>query len=70
MEILSECYQSDKRKVYHAQKYTEFALLYKEIYKDDRYIEQAFNWLSDLIKNEDSMSRKTKYLFGQLKKIR
>lgn len=70
MDILSECYQSDKRKVYHAQKYAEFALSYLNIYKDNRYIEQAFVWLTELIKNEDSMSRKTKNLYGKLKKIK
>lgn len=70
MDILSECYQSDKRKVYHAQKYAEFALSYLNIYDDNRYIEQAFVWLTELIKNEDSMSRKTKNLYGKLKKIK
>ena len=70
MNILSECYQSDKRKVYHAQKYAEFALSYLNIYDDNRYIEQAFVWLTELIKNEDSMSRKTKNLYGKLKKIK
>lgn len=70
MDILSECYQSDKRKVYHAQKYAEFALSYLNIYDNNRYIEQAFGWLTELIKNEDSMSRKTKNLYEKLKKIR
>lgn len=69
MNILSECYKSDKRKVYHAQKYTEFALILFEIYGDNSYIEQATKWLTELINNEESMSRKTKSLYNKLRNV-
>lgn len=69
MNILAECYQSDKRKVYHAQKYAEFAIDYFKTYTDNQYIEQAFMWLKELIDKEESMSRKTKMLYEKLKSI-
>lgn len=70
MNILDECYKSDKRKVYHAQKYAEFALLFLEKYSDNMYIEQAFSWIEELIKKEESMSRKTRNLYEKLKSVR
>lgn len=69
MNILAKCYQSDKRKVYHAQKYAEFAIDFFDIYTDNQYIEQAFMWLKELIDKEESMSRKTKMLYEKLKSI-
>lgn len=70
MNILDECYKSDKRKVYHAQKYAEFALLFFEKYSDNMYIEQAFSWIEELIKKEESMSKKTINLYDKLKSVR
>lgn len=70
MSILDECYKSDKRKVYHAQKYAEFALLFLKKYGESIYIEQAFSWVEELIKKEESMSKKTISLYEQLKKVR
>lgn len=70
MKILDECYNSDKRKIYHAQKYAEFALIFLEKYKEKIYIEQAFSWLEELIKNDESMSKKTLKLYEQLKSAR
>ena len=70
MSILENCYLSDKRKVYHAQKYADFALLYFKKYSDNKYIGQAFCWLEELINNKDSMSRKTRNLFERIKAVR
>lgn len=70
MEILEECYKSDKRKVYHAQKYAEFALEYIEKFGENTYIEQAFKWLEELIEREESMSRKTRKLYEDIKAVR
>ena len=70
MNILAECYKSDKRKVYHAQKYAEFAIIFWDKYSDNQYIEQAFIWLKELIDKEESMSRKTKTLYEKLKSIK
>lgn len=70
MSILDECYKSDKRKVYHAQKYAEFALVFLEKYEENIYIEQAFSWVEELIKKEESMSKKTISFYEKLKAVR
>lgn len=69
MTILADCYQSDKRKVYHAQKYAEFAIIFWVEYANNQFIEQAFMWLKGLIDKEESMSRKTNMLYEKLKSI-
>ena len=45
MGILQECYSNDKRKVYHAQKFAEFALLLASDYLVHDYLNEAYNWL-------------------------
>ncbi|OIQ49374.1 hypothetical protein BerOc1_01299 [Pseudodesulfovibrio hydrargyri] len=48
MEILSECYLSDKRKVYHALTFADFALKYNDKYGDEQsqeYMKKAYEWL-------------------------
>ncbi|MGE4194889.1 MAG: SIR2 family protein [Pseudodesulfovibrio sp.] len=48
MEILSECYLSDKRKVYHALTFADFALKYNDKYGDEQsheYMRKAYEWL-------------------------
>lgn len=69
MTILEVCYQNDKRKVYHAQKYAEFALLFEERY-DNTYIEQAFLWLNNLIAQKDTLSWQTEDWYKKLSRIR
>lgn len=67
MEILEACYKSDKRKVYHAQKYAEFALYMFDRYTDNKYLQQAYRWIKELIDKEDSKSYRTRELFRKLK---
>lgn len=67
MEILEACHKSDKRKVYHAQKYAEFAIFLHERYADNTYLRQAYEWIKELIDNEDSKSYRTRELFRKLK---
>lgn len=69
MHILETCYLSDKRKIYHVQKYAQFALEYYKKYDDDIYIEPAFNWLKDLIEKKESMSKKTKELYSKIRSV-
>lgn len=45
MSILTECYKSDKRKVYHAQKYAEYALFISREFNDGQYLNVAKEWL-------------------------
>ncbi|MCM1104263.1 MAG: SIR2 family protein [Clostridium sp.] len=67
MEILEACHKSDKRKVYHAQKYAEFAIYMNERYADNTYLRQAYKWMKELIDKEDSKSYRTRELFRKLK---
>lgn len=60
MQILEQCYYNDKRKVYHANKFAEFAIDIFEIDDDYQYIGKARLWLDEIIKNGDVMSRYTK----------
>ena len=63
MEILERCYESDKRKVYHAQKYAEFAIWIFNEYNETTYLDKALKWLQVLIRSEESLSFKTKQLY-------
>lgn len=50
MEILSECYNYDRRKAYHARVFAEQALRYNEVYSDasaSEYLSTANRWLKD-----------------------
>lgn len=56
MEILKECYQEDKRKLYHCKKFGEQALDYFEKYGDvtaSEYIKQSVIWISEELKIND-----------------
>ena len=69
MRILEECYESDKRKVYHAQKYAEFAIKIFNEYNNDSYLDKATEWIHELIVSEESRSFKTKQLYRKLRDI-
>lgn len=48
MDILSKCYHSDKRKLYHVKVYSEHALQVREVYGDEKakdYILKAISWI-------------------------
>lgn len=66
MEILENCYKSDKRKVYHAQKYAEFAIYIYKSYRNKAYFAQARDWIKELIDTDTSKSYKTKRLYKEL----
>lgn len=49
MQILSECYKNDKRKIYHASTFANQSLQYYGKYHDtvaEDYLETAFKWVS------------------------
>lgn len=70
MDILEKCYKNDKRKIYHAQRYAEFALhLFKEI-GEKKYISQAKQWIGEVIANGDSVSKVTKRYQNDLNRIK
>ena len=54
METLKQCYNNDKRKVYHAQKFAEFAIyLYYNFLIED-YLQEALAWLAEITKESES----------------
>lgn len=67
MSMLQECFHSDKRKVYHAQKFADFALyLAKEWGKKD-YLEDAQTWLEQIVASGESQSVRTKNLLDHVR---
>ncbi len=68
MSILQDCYKNDKRKVYHAQKFAEFALNLKRHHNCADYIYEATNWLSEIANEQgENITKKTKDLLFKLK---
>ena len=66
MDTLRKCFSSDKRKVYHAQKFAEFAVYLAKSWRDSSYLEEAEKWLVQLISTQESTTSFTKYLFRQV----
>lgn len=66
MSILEDCYTNDKRKVYHAQKYADFALILHKEFKVSKYIEKSISWIKEIMDKKDSLSRKTHTLMHDL----
>jgi tetratricopeptide (TPR) repeat protein len=69
MSMLEECYNNDKRKLYHAQKYAEFAIIMFENYGNDNYLSKAQVWLLEMIDSGASESYKTKNLLEKITNI-
>lgn len=67
MNILSECYNYDKRKTYHAATYAEQAIKYYKKYSDKSYLSQAKAWIEEEIKNSP-WHRRAKWLRGEIEK--
>ncbi len=66
MDILSDCYHSDKRKAFHVQKYAEFALYLSKTFNENKYLECAYKWLYIIIQEGDATG-KTKKLASLVK---
>lgn len=66
MDTLRQCYNSDKRKVYHAQKYAEFSIYIAQNLNDVYYLEQAYEWLKEIV-SSGSISRYTKKLLDDVR---
>lgn len=66
MEILKQCYIDDKRKTYHAQKFAEFAIILHSDYDCDEYLENAQQWLDEIVSEDGFVSIKTQKLREQI----
>jgi len=67
MSTLQECFHSDKRKVYYAQKFAEFALYLSEKWGKRDYLIDAQTWLEQIVSTEESQSIRTKKLLNQVR---
>lgn len=47
MNILDNCRKNDSRKVYHSQKYAEFAIFLSERFNINDYLSQSLEWLQE-----------------------
>ena len=68
MTILQDCFYSDKRKVYHAQKYAEFAIYLSRYWDNHDYLLQAAEWLDTIIKAKETVSPRSKGLLKNVEK--
>lgn len=68
MTILQECFYSDKRKVYHAQKYAEFAVYLSRNWDNHDYLLQAAEWLETIITAKETVSYRSKHLLQEVDK--
>ncbi|VEN74720.1 conserved hypothetical protein [Candidatus Desulfarcum epimagneticum] len=68
MDILKECYRSDKRKTYHALVYSDHAIQFAEFFDDNlsrEYLINAKKWLSEEFK-KFSWNRNCKRMLNRL----
>ena len=67
MQILQQCFfSSDKRKVYHAQKYAEFSLFLAKEWGNPYYLTQAKEWLKSIVDRKESTSVRTTTLLKEV----
>ena len=66
MQILQQCFSSDKRKVYHAQKYAEFSLFLAKEWDNPYYLAQAKEWLKTIVDRKESTSIRTMTLLKEV----
>lgn len=68
METLQRCFHSDKRKVYHAQKFSEFSVFLSQKWNNREYLTEAQTWLEQIISDGESTTSRTKSLLNQVRK--
>ena len=72
MDILSHCYNDDKRKTYHAVTFADQAIQYSRIYNNDvalGYLETAKKWLTEETARSP-WNKHVKWLYSEVSKIR
>lgn len=70
MDKLRSCYIDDKRKIYHAQKFAEFAIYFYEELNCTDYLQDAWDWLVEMTEPDSNVTRKTKRLKTKISNIR
>lgn len=69
MEILKQCYLDDKRKLYHAQKFAEFAIFFYKQYHYSDYLKDSKKWLLEVSESNEYTSSRTKKLIDKITTI-
>ena len=69
METLRICYNNDKRKIYHAQKFSEFAIYFHKYFNCSEYLEDALHWLDEMSNQDGNVSSYTKRLKEKLSSL-
>ena len=69
MKILEKCYHNDKRKVYHANRFAEFAIEIAQIDNDYEYLHQAKLWLDEIMTSGNAISRFTKKHYKKITEL-
>lgn len=71
MEILSQCYRSDRRKIFHVLTFADHALKYWNAYRDKKakeYLDQARIWLKDAYTDEPWRHQQVQRLLSMVEK--
>ena len=69
MSILEKCYKSDKRKIFHATDYANFAIFLAREHNIPDYLNIAELWLKDILEQDEVTRQREKSLRGLLKDI-
>lgn len=69
MKVLEQCYHNDKRKIYHAQKFAEFAITMHNSYGCSDYLKKAQDWLIEMTQERVIESKNTVKLKEELANI-
>lgn len=59
MDILEQCYFNDKRKIYHAQKFADFAIIMHNEYNCNDYLQKAHDWLVEMTQERNMDTKRT-----------
>lgn len=70
INMLEECYNNDKRKTYHANRFAEFVIIVANIDYNYDYVERAMTWLTEIIERNENPSWHTRNYLKQLQDIR
>lgn len=69
MSILEKCYKSDKRKIFHATDYANFAIFLAREHNIPDYLNIAELWLKDILEQDEVTRQREKSLRGLLTDI-
>ena len=69
MSILEKCYKSDKRKIFHATDYANFAIFLAQNRGISDYLDTAKAWINDILEQNEASRQRENKLRELLKRI-